>query len=228
MPLTQGYGPQRRGAPPTAGTFGGLVAAGEQIWRGGLLAWNAAGTLQRLQTSGSVSFAGLASKDYNNTASAVAACSPPMEALKGIFALTVPSATFANINQNVYATDDSTLTLSNSEAGVFARGSTDTGTGTVGTITVASGAKIGVYAGTILSGATTFSMSDPNGDALANGTIGTAYSQGGVGFTLSNSGTNFVAGDTFTITVSESTGAMLVGTLAGIENGQTYVKLLGS
>ena len=49
-----------------------------------------------------------------------------------------------------------------------------------------------------------------------------------MGFTLSNSGTNFVAGDTFTITVSESTGAMLVGTLAGIENGQTYVKLLGS
>ena len=110
MALTQGITPARRGAPPNSGIFGGYVAPGETIWRGGILCWNASGQLQRLQTAGSVSFAGLASRDYNNFGSATA--SPvPVEALKGTFALTVPTATPANINANVYATDDATLTL---------------------------------------------------------------------------------------------------------------------
>jgi hypothetical protein len=115
MALTAGITPARRGAPPTAGTFGGSVAIGEKIFRGGLISWNAAGTLQRLQTSGSVAFAGLASKDYDNTAG-TAAASVGVEALKGIYGLTVPSAVFANINASVYATDDGTLTLSSSSA----------------------------------------------------------------------------------------------------------------
>ena len=121
MALTAGITPARRGPPPT-GSFGGAVAAGEQIWRGGLICWNASGNLQRLQTAGSVSFAGLASKDYNNTAGAAAA-SVQMEALKGTFALTVPSAVYANINAAVYATDDATLTLtaaSNLQVGTLA------------------------------------------------------------------------------------------------------------
>jgi hypothetical protein len=228
MALTAGYGPARRGQPPTAGQFGGLVAAGEQIWRGGMMAWNAGGSLQRVQTTGSIVFAGLAERDYNNTASGVAAAVPPMVGLKGTFGLTVPGATLANLYQNVYATDDNTFTLSNAETGVFALGGSDTGTRVPASVTVAAGSKVGVYTGTVLSGAATFSFADPNGDALATGTIGTAYSAGGVGFTIPGSGgVAPIAGDTFTITVSESAGAMLVGTLAGIENGQTYVKLLG-
>ena len=110
MALTAGITPQRRGAAPTAGIFGGPVAAGEKIWRGGMLNWNASGGLQRLQTSGGVAFAGMASKDYDNSAGSAAA-SVGMEALKGTYALTVPSATWANINANVYATDDGTFTL---------------------------------------------------------------------------------------------------------------------
>jgi hypothetical protein len=104
--------PARRGSRPSAGEFGGPVAAGEIIWSGGLLAYNASGGLQRIQTAGSVSFAGLASKNYNNSASASAA-SVGMEAMKGTFALTVPAATCANVNAAVYATDDNTLTLTN-------------------------------------------------------------------------------------------------------------------
>ena|SRR6185437_15413563 len=115
MALTAGITPDRRGAPPTGGTFGGPVAPGEKIFRGGMISWNASGQLQRLQTSGSVAFAGLASMDYDNSASSGAA-SVGMEALKGIYALTVPSATPANINANVYATDDGTLTLSSSSS----------------------------------------------------------------------------------------------------------------
>jgi len=232
MALSAGYSPQRRGILPQGGVnFGGLVAPGELIWRGGMICWNAAGTLQRLQTAGAVAFAGLASKDYNNTASAVAACSPPMEALKGCYQLTVPNASYgslANGGAPVYATDDNTFTLTNALTALFTRGASDTGTGTTGTITVGTTAKNGPYTGTILTGATTFSLTDPSGIALPNGTLGTAYSQNGLGFTLSNSGTNFVAGDTFTITVEDSTGAMQIGVLAGIENGLTYVKLLGS
>jgi hypothetical protein len=122
MALTAGYSPARRGAPPPAGIFGGPIAAGEQIWRGGMLCWNAAGSLQRLQTSGGVSFAGLASKDFNNTAGA-APVTFGLEALQGTFALTVPTATFANIHAAVYATDDNTFTLtagSNMQIGTLA------------------------------------------------------------------------------------------------------------
>ena len=110
MALTSGITPARRGPPPNAGIFGGPVAPGETVWRGGLLCWNAAGQLQRLQTAGSVAFAGMANRDYNNSASA-APSTVPVEALKGVFGLNVPAALPANINANVYATDDSTLTL---------------------------------------------------------------------------------------------------------------------
>jgi hypothetical protein len=229
MALSAGYGPARRGAPPLAGAvFGGLVAAGEKVWRGGMMGYNAAGALQRLQTAGSVAFGGMASKDYDNTAGAVPACSPPMEGLRGVFALTVPNAGFANIGQPVYATDDNTFTLADALTATFARNAGDTGTGTTGAVTATIAAKVGVYTGTILAGATTFSLVDPTGAAMPNGTLGSAYSQSGVGFTLSNSGTSFVAGDGFIITVESSAGAMMIGTLAGIEGGQTYVKLLGS
>ena len=105
MALTAGYSPARRGAPPTSGNFGGSVAASETIWRGGMLCWNAAGTLQRLQTAGSVAFAGMASKDYNNSASATAA-SVGMEALLGTYALTVAvsdGCAITRANITVYA-----------------------------------------------------------------------------------------------------------------------------
>lgn len=226
MALAAGIGPARRGAPPLAGIFGGPVAPSEQIWRGGIICWNAAGQLQRLQTAGSVAFAGLASKDYNNTAS-TAPASVGMEALLGTYALTVPGASYANIRQPVYATDDGTLTLASALTTSFARGANDTGNGAVTSAAATAAAKPGVYVATVLAGATTFSVTDPTGDALANGTLGTAYSQAGLSFTLSNGGTAFVAGDTVTITVEDSAGAMQVGNLAGIENGQTYVKLLG-
>jgi hypothetical protein len=228
MALTSGVqDPIRRGQPPTAGAFGYPIAPGEQIWRGGLLAVNSAGQAQRIQTAGSLQFIGIADQDYNNTASGVAG--PLIEAKRGTWRLPVSGASFPNLGQNVYASDDNTLSLTNAETGVFALGGSDTGTRVPASVTVAAGSKVGVYNGVVLSGATTFSFADPNGDALATGTIGTAYSSGGVGFTIPGSGgVAPIAGDTFTVTVSESAGAMLVGALAGIENGNTYVRLLGS
>lgn len=227
MALTSGVlDPVRRGQAPFGGSFGYPVAPGEKIWRGGLVAVNASGQLVRIQTSGALAFVGIASQDYDNSASGSAG--PAIAAEKGTYRLAVSGASFANINQQVFASDDNTLSLSNALAGVFAIHSGDTGTGAPSSITVAAGAKVGVYTGTILSGAATASFSDPNGDALGTITLGSAYVGGGLSFTLPAGSPAYVAGDTFTITVSESTGAMLVGTLAGIENGNTYVRLQGS
>lgn len=102
----------RRGQPATSGEFGAGIPAGEKVFRGSLLAWNAAGTLQRIQTSSGVSFAGMSDRTLDNTAGSAALTVPPVTAMKGTWSLTVPSAVYANIGAPVYATDDGTCTLS--------------------------------------------------------------------------------------------------------------------
>lgn len=77
------------------------------------------------------------------------------------------------------------------------------GNGTFGTIAVTPPAIEGEYMLTMES-ATTFSIVDPAGDPLPNGTTGAAYAQGGLAFTLTAGGTAFVAGDAFAIDVTES------------------------
>jgi hypothetical protein len=78
----------------------------------------------------------------------------------------------------------------------------NTGTGTLGALAVTAGvAQSGAY-NVKLTGATTFSVVDPSGQALANGTTGVAYSDDGVAFTITAGGTAFVAGDSFTVTVT--------------------------
>lgn len=110
MALTAGVALPRRGTPSSHGDFAYPVAIGEQIWRGSLVAVTSAGNLQRIQTSGSVAFVGIADKDYSNVGAATV--SPvKVVARKGCWALTVTGATAANINAPVYATDDNTLTL---------------------------------------------------------------------------------------------------------------------
>jgi hypothetical protein len=110
MALSAGVALARRG-PPNQGTeFGYPVAPGEQIWRGGVVGVNASGQLQRIQTSGTVAGFGVASKDYSNVGNA-SASTVSVVAMKGCWALTVPSATTANIGAAVYASDDNTLTL---------------------------------------------------------------------------------------------------------------------
>ena len=58
MALSAGYTPRRRGQPPASGVFSYQVAAGETIWRGGMVAVNSAGNLVRIQTSGASAFVG--------------------------------------------------------------------------------------------------------------------------------------------------------------------------
>jgi hypothetical protein len=85
------------------------VAPGETIYTGSLCCVNAAGQLVRLQTAGGVAFVGMAMSGYSNVGNAAAG--PGIACSNDEMALTVPAATFANINAPVYATDDATLSL---------------------------------------------------------------------------------------------------------------------
>lgn len=82
----------------------------------------------------------------------------------------------------------------------------NTGTGTMGAVTVGAGAIPGVYRLTVLeavSGAGAFEVEDPNGVNIGNGKVGTAYNHGGLSFTLADGTPDYLAGDAFTITVAE-------------------------
>lgn len=93
-----------------------------------------------------------------------------------------------------------------STASAAAKAGGNTGNGTFGTITPGAGAKEGVYVLT-MTAATTFTITDPNGDSLPGGSTGVAYSNAALAFTLTAGGTAFVAGDAFNITVTQGTGA---------------------
>ena len=98
-------------------SFGYPIAAGLHVFAGALLALNAAGSLIRPQDAGAVSFAGIADREFDNSASA--AVSIPgnggfvVAQRAQTVQLTVPAAVNANIGAPVYAVDDGTLTLTN-------------------------------------------------------------------------------------------------------------------
>jgi hypothetical protein len=84
---------------------------------------------------------------------------------------------------------------------------TNTGNGTMGTVTVSAGAVPGIYKLKITKAATNagdFTVTDPQGDVAGVGTVGAAYSNGGLAFTLADGATDFALNDSFTITVTES------------------------
>jgi hypothetical protein len=109
LALTQGVKIDRRG-PPSAGSYGYLVAPGEQVWRGSIVALNAAGQIQRVQTAGSVVIVGICSRDYSNVGNASA--SPDYVVVeRGRWAFSPTGIAADSIGASVYATDDSTTTL---------------------------------------------------------------------------------------------------------------------
>jgi hypothetical protein len=222
MPLTAAVKLRERMLP---GEFAYVALAGETIYEGGLVALNAAGTLQRIQTAGSVVFAGIA--DGTRINSPAGNDVRAVRCRKGIWQLNVAGASPANVGQTVYATDDATVVLGGLSVAAAASGSNHgNGTFTTGP-TLGAGAKPGQYLLTF-TGATTFTMVDPNGDALPAGAALAGYADAAMSFSIT-AGTNaFQAGDTFTFTVAETGGGLPIGTLAGIDAGQTYVRLTGS
>jgi hypothetical protein len=85
----------------------------------------------------------------------------------------------------------------------FVVGGSNTGNGTIGSITVAAGTKPSNYE-IVFTDATNYTVAGPDGSQLAVGGTGTALDVGGLSFTISAGTTAFVAGDTFTIVVVPS------------------------
>lgn len=100
----------RRGPEPAGTRFGYSVRAGARIWQGGLMALDSSGNAVPVGHANAAVFAGIAGSDLDNTGGG-AASAGKVEALKGVYAITVPAATAANLNAAVYATDDDTATL---------------------------------------------------------------------------------------------------------------------
>jgi len=203
------------------GEFGGLVASGTHIYAGALCAWTVTNTIVRVGDGAAVSFAGMASGERDNTAGTE---TRPLPLRKGTWAITVAGATAANVGQPVYATADATAVLGAVTASAVA-GAANTGAGTVTAGPTAGAAAIpGTYV-LVFTGATTFKVVGPGGISLAAGASLAAYSSGGLGFTITAGSPAFVAGDYFVFTVAVAAGGLPIGTLAGIEGTQTFVKL---
>lgn len=95
---------------------------------------------------------------------------------------------------------------------------TNTGNGTFGTITpVSVPTQIGVY-NILLTAATAFTVTAPDG-STATGSTGVAFNALGVGFTITAGGTAFVAGDSFTVTTTQAIGNPGITSAAGTNTG---------
>lgn len=90
-----------------------------------------------------------------------------------------------------------------STAASAAQGS-NTGNGTIGTVTLGAASVPGAYIVNFES-ATAFAVENPTGQEIGHGTTGSTFSAGGLSFTVTAGGTAFAAGDSFAITVSSAT-----------------------
>ncbi|MDR3513776.1 MAG: head decoration protein [Caulobacteraceae bacterium] len=112
-----------------------------------------------------------------------------------------------------------------SAQGVVAVAGTNTGNGTVGSLSRGAGALQGNYVLTATT-ATNFTVTDPEGNALPAATVGTAYSQSGINFTITAGGTAFVAGDSFTLESFDATGQYITSVATAVDGSQTPTAIL--
>lgn len=83
-------------------------------------------------------------------------------------------------------------------------GGGNTGNGTMTSVTGGTKVKVGTYTMTCVTVVTnggTFSVKDPDGEALPGASVGVAYTNDQINFTINDGGTDFVLGDTFTVAV---------------------------
>jgi hypothetical protein len=107
-----------------------------------------------------------------------------------------------------------------------AAGGTNTGNGTLGSLTAAGyAAKAGVYA-VEFDDATHFIVSDPTGAEVGHGTTGVAFKAGGLGFTITAGGTAFIPGDSFAITVAAGSGKYKPFDPANVDGSQVAAAVL--
>ncbi|MEK6420017.1 MAG: head decoration protein [Burkholderia gladioli] len=103
-------------------------------------------------------------------------------------------------------------------------GAANVGNGTIGGVT-AAGALAGTYV-LAATAATTFSVTDPEGNALPQATVGTSYAQSGIGFTLTDGATAFAVGDEFTIEIVDAVGTYKLSVKTATDGSQTPSAIL--
>lgn len=106
-----------------------------------------------------------------------------------------------------------------------AAGTGNTGAGTIGTLSVGSAPKVGVYTA-VATSATVFAVTDPEGVSLGNATAGTPFTSTGVNFTITAGTPAFVAGDSFAITVSDAVGTYIACVKTASDGSQNPVAIL--
>lgn len=99
-----------------------------------------------------------------------------------------------------------TTTATPGNPSITSAAGTNTGNGTIGTLSVSGyAAKVGVYA-VEFDDATHFIVSDPLGAEVGHGTTGVAFKAGGLSFTITAGGTAFIPSDSFAVTVASGSG----------------------
>ena len=96
---------------------------------------------------------------------------------------------------------------------------TNTGNGTLGTISIGASPKYGIFS-IVAKSATDFSVTDPDGNPQSDATVGTAYTSSSVNFTLTAGATAFVAGDSFKLNVVEATGDYILSVKTANDGSQ--------
>ncbi|MEY2687381.1 MAG: hypothetical protein RL375_1579 [Pseudomonadota bacterium] len=91
-----------------------------------------------------------------------------------------------------------------------------TGTGVMSALTCGPDVQVGSYVITLLATSATaaFSVIAPDGTALPNGAVGTAYGSSHLSFSIANGGT-MTTGDSYTVVVSAAGTPAIVGTGTG-------------
>ncbi|MBS0363680.1 MAG: head decoration protein [Proteobacteria bacterium] len=108
-------------------------------------------------------------------------------------------------------------------------GGSNTGTGAMGAITVAGGAREGTYRLNIVEAVTNqgrFELFGPRGDLVGVGEVGVAFTGGGLAFTLADGTPDYAVGDTFTIKVTSPTVKYKLSVATATDGSQTPVAIL--
>jgi hypothetical protein len=95
-----------------------------------------------------------------------------------------------------------------------------TGTGLMSALSFGPDVQVGSYVVTLLATSATaaFSVVAPDGTALPNGAVGTAYKSSHINFSIANGGT-MTTGDAYTVVVTAGGTPVLVGTGTGVVSG---------
>ena len=90
-------------------------------------------------------------------------------------------------------------------AAVNSTGGANAGAETISAPTVGASVRLGTYY-VLLTSTTAFTVSDPTGETVGTGTVGTAFTSAQVGFTITT-GTSIAANDGFSIVIEPAAGA---------------------